>query len=139
MLSLSPNIDMNAFLLQIWNAPLFKNGETYIPFHDTPYVYTRNWMRKILPDHFVEYLHQYARRQNAARFSISETALLCGLALTPISECCVVNFKIQFGSLCLVSKYILNRACRTVLEESCFSESAYELMSYDSQVKLQLL
>ena len=91
MLSLSTNIDMNTFLLQIWNAPLFKNGETYIPFHDTPYVYTRNWMRKILPDHFVEYLHQYARRQNAARFSISETALLCGLALTPISECCLVN------------------------------------------------
>jgi len=43
-------------------------------------------MEKILPPDFVTYLYEYTRRQNAARFSINETAVLCGVALTVDSK-----------------------------------------------------
>ena len=47
------------------------------------YRYNREWMESILPADFVEYLHDYANKQNAARFSINELALLAALSLTP--------------------------------------------------------
>ncbi|XP_067934590.1 uncharacterized protein [Watersipora subatra] len=66
----------------IWNAPLFKNGDSYIPFLNG-YRYNRAWMESILPADFVSYLHGYAEKQNSARFSINELALLACMALTP--------------------------------------------------------
>lgn len=42
-------------------------------------------MEKILPAHFVAYLHEYTTRQNNARLSLNEIALMCCLALTPPS------------------------------------------------------
>ena len=40
-------------------------------------------MESILPGDFVEYLYEYAEKQNAAKFSINEIALLACMALTP--------------------------------------------------------
>lgn len=47
------------------------------------YRYNREWMERILPEDFAAYLYGYADKQNAARFSINELALLACMALTP--------------------------------------------------------
>ncbi|XP_067932594.1 uncharacterized protein [Watersipora subatra] len=78
----------------VWNSPLFKSGQSYLPLQgSSSYVYSRNWMEKILPTDFVAYLHEYADRQNASRFNVREIALLTCLSLTPQNVTGVTDHK----------------------------------------------